>query len=32
MVNSIIISGAIGYFRVYPEYWEDRFKKLEAIA
>ena len=24
-----ILSGAIHYFRVVPEYWEDRLKKLK---
>ncbi|SFC09060.1 beta-galactosidase [Alkalibacterium subtropicum] len=27
-----IISGAIHYFRVVPEYWEDRLKKLKAMG
>lgn len=27
-----IISGAIHYFRVHPEYWEDRLKKLKACG
>ncbi len=27
-----IISGAIHYFRVVPEYWEDRLKKLQACG
>ena len=27
-----IISGAIHYFRVVPEYWEDRLKKLRACG
>ena len=27
-----IISGAIHYFRVVPEYWEDRLKKLKACG
>lgn len=27
-----IISGAIHYFRVVPEYWEDRLKKLKAFG
>lgn len=26
-----IISGAIHYFRVVPEYWRDRLEKLKAI-
>jgi len=25
-----IISGTIHYFRVVPEYWDDRLKKLKA--
>ena len=27
-----IISGTIHYFRVVPEYWEDRLKKLKACG
>ena len=27
-----ILSGAIHYFRVVPEYWEDRLKKLKAMG
>ena len=27
-----IYSGAIHYFRVLPEYWEDRLKKLKAAG
>ena len=27
-----ILSGAIHYFRVVPEYWEDRLRKLKAIG
>ena len=27
-----IISGAIHYFRVHPDYWEDRLKKLKACG
>ncbi|MBR6791251.1 MAG: beta-galactosidase [Oscillospiraceae bacterium] len=27
-----IISGTIHYFRVFPEYWEDRLKKLKACG
>lgn len=27
-----IISGAIHYFRVHPQYWEDRLKKLKACG
>lgn len=27
-----IISGGIHYFRVLPEYWEDRFRKLKALG
>src|SRR5580704_9200678 len=27
-----IISGAIHYFRVVPEYWEDRLQKLKACG
>ncbi|MCZ4152056.1 hypothetical protein BZG21_47600, partial [Escherichia coli] len=27
-----IISGAIHYFRVVPEYWEDRLLKLKACG
>lgn len=27
-----ILSGAIHYFRVLPEYWEDRLKKLKACG
>ena len=27
-----VISGAIHYFRVLPEYWEDRLKKLKACG
>ncbi|MDN4523879.1 glycoside hydrolase family 35 protein [Fictibacillus fluitans] len=27
-----ILSGAIHYFRVVPEYWEDRLKKLKACG
>ena len=27
-----VISGAIHYFRVVPEYWEDRLKKLRACG
>ena len=27
-----VISGAIHYFRVIPEYWEDRLKKLRACG
>lgn len=27
-----IISGSIHYFRVVPEYWEDRLKKLKAMG
>lgn len=27
-----IISGAIHYFRVLPDYWEDRLKKLKAMG
>ncbi|MFQ9873276.1 MAG: beta-galactosidase [Oscillospiraceae bacterium] len=27
-----ILSGAIHYFRVVPEYWEDRLKKLRACG
>ena len=27
-----ILSGAIHYFRVVPDYWEDRLKKLKAAG
>lgn len=27
-----IVSGAIHYFRVHPEYWRDRLKKLRAMG
>ena len=27
-----IISGAMHYFRIMPEYWEDRLKKLKACG
>ena len=27
-----IISGAIHYFRVVPEYWRDRMEKLKALG
>ena len=27
-----IISGAIHYFRVVPEYWQDRLEKLKALG
>ena len=27
-----IISGAIHYFRVVPEYWRDRLEKLKALG
>ena len=27
-----IISGAIHYFRVVPEYWRDRLEKLKAMG
>ena len=27
-----ILSGAIHYFRVVPEYWEDRLLKLKAMG
>ena len=27
-----ILSGAIHYFRVVPDYWEDRLKKLQAAG
>ncbi|NLC69578.1 MAG: hypothetical protein GX754_12530, partial [Clostridiaceae bacterium] len=27
-----IISGAIHYFRVVPQYWEDRLSKLKACG
>ena len=27
-----ILSGAIHYFRVVPEYWEDRLLKLKALG
>ena len=27
-----VISGSIHYFRVVPEYWEDRLKKLRACG
>ena len=27
-----ILSGAIHYFRVVPEYWEDRLRKLKALG
>ena len=27
-----IISGAMHYFRIVPEYWEDRLKKLKACG
>ena len=27
-----IISGAVHYFRVVPEYWEDRLLKLKACG
>ena len=27
-----VISGAIHYFRVIPDYWEDRLKKLRACG
>lgn len=27
-----IISGAIHYFRVHPDYWRDRLRKLRAIG
>ena len=27
-----IISGSIHYFRVVPEYWEDRLRKLKAMG
>ena len=27
-----IISGAIHYFRVIPEYWQDRLEKLKAMG
>lgn len=27
-----LISGAIHYFRIVPEYWEDRLKKLQACG
>ena len=27
-----IISGAIHYFRVVPEYWQDRLEKLKAMG
>ncbi|WP_313468142.1 beta-galactosidase, partial [Carnobacterium sp.] len=27
-----IVSGAVHYFRVVPEYWEDRLKKLKAMG
>ena len=27
-----IISGAIHYFRIVPEYWQDRLEKLKAMG
>ena len=27
-----IISGAIHYFRIVPEYWQDRLEKLKAMV
>ena len=27
-----ILSGAMHYFRIVPEYWEDRLKKLKACG
>ena len=27
-----ILSGAMHYFRIVPEYWEDRLKKLRAMG
>ena len=27
-----VISGAIHYFRVHPDYWKDRLKKLKACG
>ena len=27
-----IISGAMHYFRIVPEYWEDRLRKLKACG
>ena len=30
--KTTIISGTIHYFRVIPEYWEDRLKKLKACG
>lgn len=30
--KTTIISGSIHYFRVLPEYWEDRLKKLKACG
>ncbi len=30
--KTVLISGAIHYFRVVPEYWEDRLKKLRACG
>ena len=27
-----IVSGSIHYFRVFPEYWEDRLRKLAACG
>lgn len=30
--STTILSGAIHYFRVVPEYWEDRLKKLRACG
>lgn len=27
-----VFSGAMHYFRVLPEYWEDRLKKLKALG
>ena len=27
-----ILSGAVHYFRVVPEYWEDRLRKLKAAG
>lgn len=30
--KTTVLSGAIHYFRVVPEYWEDRLKKLKACG
>ena len=27
-----IVSGSIHYFRVVPEYWQDRLEKLKALG